>query len=154
MLPDAAGRAGEREPLTTCHFTAVQPQIRRVPTGARKAGLLDGIRRHLTRYVVQLVGVRGLGTARARLVPRPLDETAAGTLHQTTWGPPGLVRGGSPPACAGRTSRTLSGGHRGGGHGRPELLDPVLTEMGALRHSWICAGLTPSEGLMTCGKRL
>jgi ribosomal protection tetracycline resistance protein len=50
--------------------------------GARKAGLLDGIRRRLTRYVVQLVGVRGLGTARARLVPRPLDETAAGTLAE------------------------------------------------------------------------
>ncbi|MEU9286244.1 tetracycline resistance ribosomal protection protein Otr(A) [Streptomyces sp. NPDC048275] len=50
--------------------------------GARDEALLDEVRRRLTPNVVPLTGVRDIGTAYARVVPRPLDEAAAGTLAE------------------------------------------------------------------------
>jgi len=50
--------------------------------GAREEGLLDDIRRRLTPYVVPLTDVTDIGTPYARVAPRPLDDTAAGTLAE------------------------------------------------------------------------
>jgi hypothetical protein len=101
VLPDAAGRAGEREPLTTRRFTAVQPQIRRVPGGGAEGG---APRRH---------------PAPPHAVRRPARRCAR-PRHRAC---------PSRPAPAGRDG----GRHtRGGGHGRPDLLVPALTEMGVL----------------------
>ncbi|PBC94016.1 ribosomal protection tetracycline resistance protein [Streptomyces sp. Ag82_O1-15] len=102
--------------------------------GAREAGLLDDIRRRLTPYVVPLVGVRGLGTARARIVRRPLDETAAGTLAEVDTDVLAAVVDGPPPTpddlAAALVARTADGslhpvffGSALGGQGVTELVE-------------------------------
>ncbi|MGW4976061.1 tetracycline resistance ribosomal protection protein Otr(A) [Streptomyces mirabilis] len=102
--------------------------------GARESGLLDDIRRRLTPHVVPLVGVRGLGTARARVVPRPLDETAAGTLAEVDTNVLAAVVDGPPPTpddlAAALVARTADGslhpvffGSARGGQGVTELVE-------------------------------
>ncbi|MFD0305852.1 tetracycline resistance ribosomal protection protein Otr(A) [Streptomyces sp. NPDC127119] len=105
--------------------------------GAREEGLLDDIRRRLTPHIVPLTGVRGLGTARARVVPRPVDEPrTAETLADADPGILAAVVDGPPPTPdelrAALAARTADGslhpvlfGSALGGQGITELVEAV-----------------------------
>ncbi|MEU1200628.1 tetracycline resistance ribosomal protection protein Otr(A) [Streptomyces sp. NPDC005813] len=65
--------------------------------GARDGALLDDVRRLLTPYVVPLSRVDALGTPDARVLPRPLDDAAAGTLAEVDPGVLAALVDGPPP---------------------------------------------------------
>ncbi|MEW2567888.1 tetracycline resistance ribosomal protection protein Otr(A) [Streptomyces sp. NPDC047070] len=105
--------------------------------GAREEGLLDDIRRRLTPYIVPLTGVRDIGTARARVVPRAVDEPrTAETLADADPGILAAVVDGPPPTPdelrAALAARTADGslhpvlfGSALGGQGIAELVEAV-----------------------------
>ncbi|PBC59636.1 GTP-binding protein [Streptomyces sp. Tue6028] len=65
--------------------------------GAREGTLLDDVRRLLTPYVVPLSRVSALGTPDARVLPRPLDDVAAGALAEVDPGVLAALVDGPPP---------------------------------------------------------
>ncbi|MET8286596.1 tetracycline resistance ribosomal protection protein Otr(A) [Streptomyces sp. NPDC005132] len=106
-------------------------------TGAREAALLDDVRRRLTPYVVPLTRVRDIGGPHARVVPRPLDESAIGTLAEVDAHVlAGVVDGPAPTPQAldaALTARTADGslhpvlfGSALGGQGVPELVEALV----------------------------
>ncbi|WP_330309336.1 MULTISPECIES: tetracycline resistance ribosomal protection protein Otr(A) [unclassified Streptomyces] len=105
--------------------------------GARQDGLLDDIRRRLTPYVVPLTHVTDIGTASARVLPRPLDDLAAGTLAEVDSDVLAALVDGPPPTrdelWAALTARTADGsvhpvlfGSALGGQGVAELVEAVI----------------------------
>lgn len=106
-------------------------------TGAREAGLLDDIRRRLTPYAVPLTGVTDIGGPGARVVPRPLDETAAAALAEADTGILAALVDGPQPTegdlRAALAARTADGtvhpvffGSALGGQGVAELVDGIV----------------------------
>lgn len=106
-------------------------------TGAREEALLDDVRRRLTPYVVPLTRVRDIGGPHARVVPRPLDESAIGTLAEVDAHVlAGVVDGPAPTPQtldAALTARTADGslhpvlfGSALGGQGVPELVEALV----------------------------
>ncbi|MFE7036639.1 tetracycline resistance ribosomal protection protein Otr(A) [Streptomyces sp. NPDC057621] len=105
--------------------------------GAREEGLLDDIRRRLTPCIVPLTGVRDIGTACARVVPRAVDEPrTAETLADADAGILAAVVDGPPPTPdalrAALAARTADGslhpvlfGSALGGQGIAELVEAV-----------------------------
>ncbi|WP_406176553.1 tetracycline resistance ribosomal protection protein Otr(A) [Streptomyces sp. NBC_00996] len=105
--------------------------------GAREEGLLDDIRRRLTPYVVPLARVTDIGTGTARVLPRPLDDLAAGTLAEVDSGILAALVDGPPPTpdelWAALAARTADGsvhpvlfGSALGGQGVAELIEVVV----------------------------
>ncbi|MET7682405.1 tetracycline resistance ribosomal protection protein Otr(A) [Streptomyces sp. NPDC005423] len=110
--------------------------------GARAEGLLADVRRLLTPHIVPLTDVTGLGTAAARVLPRPLTDPVvrAATAEALAEVDPGLLAAvvdGPEPApdtvravLAARTSdgscHPLYFGSALGGQGVPELVDGLL----------------------------
>ncbi|WP_028798647.1 tetracycline resistance ribosomal protection protein Otr(A) [Streptomyces sp. 142MFCol3.1] len=105
--------------------------------GAREGALLDDVRRLLTPYVVPLSRVSALGTPDARVLPRPLDDIAAGTLAEVDPGVlAALVDGPSPTpdelesALAARTAdgsvHPVLFGSAIGGQGVAELVAQLI----------------------------
>ncbi|MEV7144099.1 tetracycline resistance ribosomal protection protein Otr(A) [Streptomyces tauricus] len=102
--------------------------------GAREEGLLQDIRRRLTPHIVPLTGVRDIGTARARVVTRAVDDPrTAETLAETDPGILAAVVDGPPPTAdalrAALAARTADGslhpvlfGSALGGQGIAELV--------------------------------
>ncbi|MGQ4389978.1 tetracycline resistance ribosomal protection protein Otr(A) [Streptomyces sp. SAS_270] len=101
--------------------------------GAREQELLAEIGRRLTPYVIPLTGVRNIGTPQARVVPRPLDEPALGTLAEVDDGVLAAVVDGPAPTQdevrTALTARTADGslhpvyfGSALGGQGVAELV--------------------------------
>lgn len=102
--------------------------------GAREEGLLDDIRRRLTPHIVPLTGVRDIGTAHARVVPRAVDEPrTTETLAEADPGILAAVVDGPPPTRdelrAALAARTADGtlhpvlfGSALGGQGIAELV--------------------------------
>ncbi|WP_225858670.1 tetracycline resistance ribosomal protection protein Otr(A) [Streptomyces albicerus] len=105
--------------------------------GAREEGLLDDIRRRLTPHIVQLTGVRAIGTAHAHVVPRPLDEPrTTEALAEVDPGILAAVVDGPPPTRdelrAALAARTADGslhpvffGSALGGQGVAELVETL-----------------------------
>ncbi|MDQ0772567.1 ribosomal protection tetracycline resistance protein [Streptomyces aurantiacus] len=105
--------------------------------GAREQGLLDDIRRRLTPHIVPLTGVRGIGTAHAEVVPRPLDAPrTTETLAEADSGILAAVVDGPPPTPdalrAALAARTADGslhpvlfGSALGGQGIAELVEAL-----------------------------
>lgn len=105
--------------------------------GAREEELLADIRRRLTPYVVPLTDVRDIGTPRARVVPRPLDDTASGTIAEVDTGVLAAVVDGPAPTedelRAALAARTADGslhpvffGSAVGGQGVAELVGGLV----------------------------
>ncbi|MEV7343508.1 tetracycline resistance ribosomal protection protein Otr(A) [Streptomyces sp. NPDC093544] len=108
--------------------------------GAREEELLADIRRRLTPYVVPVTGVLDIGTSRARVVPRPLDEAASGTLAEVDAGVLAAVVDGPAPTedelRAALAARTADGsvhpvffGSAVGGQGVAELVEGMVRLM-------------------------
>ncbi|WAU83601.1 tetracycline resistance ribosomal protection protein Otr(A) [Streptomyces sp. Qhu-G9] len=105
--------------------------------GAREEGLLDDIRRRLTPHIVPLTGVRGIGTARAEVVPRPVDgPRTTEALAEADPAVLAAVVDGPPPTAddlrAALAARTADGslhpvlfGSALGGQGIPQLVEAL-----------------------------
>ncbi|MEV0222827.1 tetracycline resistance ribosomal protection protein Otr(A) [Streptomyces sp. NPDC050704] len=105
--------------------------------GARSEDLLDDIRRRLTPHIVPLTGVRDIGTAHARVVARPVDETrTVETLAEVDPGILAALVDGPPPTPeqvrAALAARTADGslhpvlfGSALGGQGIAELVEAL-----------------------------
>ncbi|MCT9008917.1 hypothetical protein [Streptomyces rhizosphaerihabitans] len=65
--------------------------------GARQEDLLDDIRRLLTPHAIPLSRVTDIGTPAARVLSRPLDDLAAGTLAEVDTGVLAALAYGPPP---------------------------------------------------------
>ncbi|WP_432188818.1 tetracycline resistance ribosomal protection protein Otr(A) [Streptomyces sp. Tue6028] len=105
--------------------------------GAREGTLLDDVRRLLTPYVVPLSHVSALGTPDARVLPRPLDDVAAGTLAEVDPGVLAALVDGPPPTpdelAAALAARTADGsvhpilfGSAIGGQGVADLVAQLI----------------------------
>ncbi|MHB9855266.1 tetracycline resistance ribosomal protection protein Otr(A) [Streptomyces krungchingensis] len=105
--------------------------------GAREGTLLDDVRRLLTPYVVPLSRVSALGTPDARVLPRPLDDVAAGTLAEVDPGVLAALVDGPPPTpdelAAALAARTVDGsvhpvlfGSAIGGQGVADLVAQLI----------------------------
>ncbi|WP_435226762.1 tetracycline resistance ribosomal protection protein Otr(A) [Streptomyces sp. Tue6028] len=105
--------------------------------GAREGTLLDDVRRLLTPYVVPLSRVSALGTPDARVLPRPLDDVAAGTLAEVDPGVLAALVDGPPPTpdelAAALAARTADGsvhpvlfGSAIGGQGVADLVAQLI----------------------------
>ncbi|MET9897036.1 tetracycline resistance ribosomal protection protein Otr(A) [Streptomyces sp. NPDC006446] len=105
--------------------------------GARQDDLLDDIRRLLTPHAVPLSRVEDIGTPRARVLERPLDDLVAGTLAEADPGVLAALVDGPPPTrdelWAALTARTGDGsvhpvffGSAIGGQGVAALVEGLI----------------------------
>lgn len=105
--------------------------------GARQDDLLDDIRRLLTPHAVPLSRVEDIGTPAARVLERPLDDLAAGTLAEVDPGVLAALVDGPPPTRdalrAALTARTGDGslhpvffGSAIGGQGVAALVEGLI----------------------------
>ncbi|MFJ9965411.1 tetracycline resistance ribosomal protection protein Otr(A) [Streptomyces avermitilis] len=118
--------------------------------GARDEDLLDDIRRRLTPYALPLTRVTDIGTPDARVLARPLDEEAAGTLAEVdTAVLAALVDG---PAPTGQDLRAALAAHTADGTVHPVFFGSALGGQGVTDLVEGLVRLIPRPGARGPGK--
>ncbi|MGN9821078.1 tetracycline resistance ribosomal protection protein Otr(A) [Streptomyces sp. SD11] len=113
--------------------------------GAREEGLLQDIRRRLTPHIVPLTGVRDIGTARARVVTRAVDDPrTAETLAETDPGILAAVVDGPPPTAD--ALRAALAAHTADGSLHPVLFGSALGGQGIAELVAALPRLIPAPG--------